>query len=155
MKSIMIPGLSHVRAFAALCLAAAGLCLALTVQAGPSKSTVPATGKAQAEAPVIEGLEIARANGSYLGLRVVNGSWLLSFYDQEKKPVAVDVAMATTRWLPVNRKGREFCALNPGAEKSCLYGNRPVKPPYGFQLSLTLLDAKGEVVESFSVKFQE
>ena len=38
------------------------------------------------------GITIPRANGTFLGLEVVNGNFKLSFYDKKKKPMAVDVS---------------------------------------------------------------
>ena len=41
---------------------------------------------------------IARPNGTFLGIRVVDNVWRLTFYDKKRKPMAPDVNRAALRW---------------------------------------------------------
>lgn len=121
----------------------------------PSAPAEKPAAKAEEKEPVIEGYEIARASGGYLGLEVVGGNFRLSFYDEKKKPVPPDVARATTRWNPPQKLGSAFGVLNPSADGKTLVGNKFVQPPLNFIVFLTLLNAKGEAVESHPVNLMK
>jgi hypothetical protein len=105
----------------------------------------------------IKGTEIKRANGTYLGLEVVGGHFVLSFYNAKKKPMAVDVTRANARW-PNKRSGTpsEYRTVLNGSGTT-LVGEGPVLPPLTFTVRLNLLQGEGDaskVVESFVVPFQ-
>ena len=107
--------------------------------------------------PVIPGQTVNRANGTFLGLQVINGNFVLSFYDKKKKPMAPDVTRATARWpnLRSATTGDNRAVLN--REGNALVGNKPVVPPLVFTLRLSLLQGDAEeakVVESFVVAFK-
>jgi hypothetical protein len=114
----------------------------------PAKPAQPAPKPAPDEEPAtIEGIEIARKNGGYLGVTVKGPRLVLKFYDSEKKPAPLDVARAAARWNPVNKTGDERSVLNPAGDGS-LVSTPVVKPPLVFKVYLTLLDADGKEVES-------
>lgn len=104
---------------------------------------------------VLPGVTIARPNGTFLSLEVVNAQFKLSFYDAKKKPAAIDVTRATARW-PNTRsaiKAWNRAVLNPSG--TSLIGSQPVLPPYVFNVYLTLLQGDGDnakVVESYTVQ---
>jgi hypothetical protein len=107
--------------------------------------------------PVILGQTIARANGTFLGLQVINGNFVLSFYDKKKKPMVPDVTRVAARWpnLRSATTGDNRAILNP--EGNVLVGNKPVIPPLNFNLHLTFLVGDGEdaqAVESIVVPFR-
>jgi hypothetical protein len=130
-------------------LAVCGLAISVAAaQPGPKGGGGKgAPGKAAAkeeEKPKIDGQEVARAGGGYLGVQIANGSFKINFYDADKKPVAPNVARALLRWDPKNKIGQERLVLNPGGPNS-LVGTKPVKPPYTFKLFIVLIkDAAGE-----------
>lgn len=135
-----------------------GLLASAMLGAAPAESykTAPKAGKkpgapAGEEMGIIEGYEIARPSGTYLGLQVVGGNFKLSFYNAKKKPVAADVARGTARWDPKQKIGKDFCVLNPSDDGMALVGNKFVRPPYNFIVFLTLLNAAGEAVENYPV----
>jgi hypothetical protein len=131
-----------------LMAASIGMIVPLAAQTPPKpKTTKPAPAPAKEEFK-IEGLEIARANGKFLGLTVEGTRLVVKFYDKEKKPAAVDVARAAARWNPVNKKGEERSILNPNDAKTALVSTPDVKPPLVFKVYLTLLDGQGNAVES-------
>lgn len=104
---------------------------------------------APAEEPaVIEGLEIARQGGGYLGITVDGVRLVMKFYDAEKKPAPVNVARASARWDPVNKTGEVRSVLNAGPDGQSLVSTPVLKPPFVFKVYLTLLDADGNAVES-------
>ena len=126
-----------------------------TKPADPKAPAKPVVKKTEPE-PVIPGQTIARANGTFLGLQVIDGNFVLSFYDKKKKPMAPDVTRATARWpnLRSATTGPNRAVLNPSG--TALVGNRPVVPPLAFVVYFTLLQGEGEdekVVETYSIQF--
>jgi hypothetical protein len=116
----------------------------------PAKPAVPPADEA-AETPKIEGVEIARKDGTFLGLTISGPRLVLAFFDAEKKAVPVNVARALARWNPVNKTGDERSVLNPDETGKTLVSLPNVRPPYAFRVTLVLLDEQGDPVESFIV----
>jgi hypothetical protein len=107
------------------------------------------------EEPKIPGTNIARANGTFLGLEVVGGNFKLSFYDKKKKPMAPDVTRVTARWPNTRGPGDNHTVLNPSG--NALVGSKPVLPPFTFNVYLTFLKGEGEnakAVENYVVPFR-
>ena len=107
------------------------------------------------EMGVITGTEIKRADGTFLGLEIVSGNWVLSFYDKKKKPAALDVTRATARWPNVRGPGDNRTVLNGSGTK--LVGSKTVLPPYTFNVYITLLKGEGEdaqAVETVVVQYR-
>lgn len=123
--------------------------------AATTKPAAPSTGSQKEEVPVIEGYEIARPSGGFLGLQVVGGNFQLSFYDAKKKAVPVEARRATARWNPPQKFGSAFAVLNPNGDGSALVGNKFVRPPLNFIVYLTLLNDKGEAIESYPVNLMK
>jgi hypothetical protein len=106
-------------------------------KSGAPKS--PAQPEAKDEAPAkIEGMEIARGGGRYLGLAIVDGKFRLAFYDAKKKPVAPDASRAVLRWDAKYKVGLERVVLTPG-DGNVLTSERFIRPPYNFKLTIVLL----------------
>lgn len=105
--------------------------------------------------PVIEGITIPRGSG-FLGIAIVGGTFRLSFYDAEKKPVPPDVARAALRWPVKYQPGDERAVLNPAPDGNSLTSTRVVRPPYQFKLFITLIpaDAAAGAGETFVVDFK-
>ncbi len=109
------------------------------------------------EEPKILGITLNRANGTFLGLEVVGGNFKLTFYDEKKKPMAIDVDRATARWPNTRDVGDYRSVLNP-VGTDALVGNRFVYPPYVFTVFLSLVKGDGDetkAVESFAVQMKE
>lgn len=127
---------------------------ALVAQPAPraksgSGKAAPAKGaKAEEPAPKIEGMEIPRPGGGFLGVQILNGAFKLNFYDAEKKPAPPDVARAVMRWDAKYKVGQERIVLNPG-ETNALSNPRTIRPPYIVKLFIVLLkDAAAESAEA-------
>jgi hypothetical protein len=104
--------------------------------------------------PKIPGVEIARPNGTFLGLEVVGGTFKLTFYDKKKKPMAIDVTRATARWQDPRAPRANHTVLNGSG--TALIGQNPVVPPFTFNVYLTLLQGEGDgakAVENYVVPF--
>jgi hypothetical protein len=124
----------------------------------PAKTPVKKVEKKKEVEPVIPGANLTRANGTFLGLEVIGGKFKLTFYDKKKKPMAVDVTRANARW-PNKRSataGDYRTVLNGSG--TALVGERPVQPPYVFNVYLTLLQGEGDdakAVENYVVPFHD
>jgi hypothetical protein len=160
------PGAGYVSVMKTLLafLAFLGLTLSMPAQTYPSGKAAPKAGakgskKDEKEEPKIEGIEIPRANKTYLGLQIVNGAFKMTFYDKDKKPVPPDVARAALRWDAKYKVGQERLILNPGGDPNSLINTKPVRPPYTFKLFITLLkdgtDGDNPVGESFVIDFHQ
>ena len=111
------------------------------------------------EAAKIEGVEVARAGGGFLGVAIVGGTFKITFYDAKKKPINADVARAALRWDPKYKVGVERVVLNRTEDGKALASPRNIRPPYLFKLFVTLLkSAEGEgedaVGETYVVDFR-
>ena len=100
--------------------------------------------KKEAPLPKIPGTVISRPNGTFLGLQLVSGNFVLSFYDKKHKPMAVDVTRATARW-PNNKTSlpKDYRTVLNGSG-TALVGSRPVLPPFNFSVSINLLKGEGD-----------
>ncbi len=131
---------------------------ATPAKAAPGKTAPAKTeAKKEEELPKIPGTEIARPNGTKLGLQVVDGKFKLTFYDKKHKPMAMDVTRASARW-PNTRSGTpsDYRTVLNGSG-TALVGARPVFPPYTFTVYLTLLQGEGDeakAVENYTVPFK-
>ena len=103
----------------------------------------------------IVGVEIARANGRFLGLSIKGGGFNLAFYDAKKKPVAIDVASGVARWQPQQKKGNELAPLSPSGYGKALASSKIVQPPHLFKVFVTLFNAAGDAVENYTVDFRD
>jgi hypothetical protein len=136
----------------------AGLALAATLpaQVKPGTKGKSAPKAEEEEMGKIEGMEIVRPNGHFLGLTLVEGKWTLTFYDKKKKPEPVDVTRALARWSLPMKSDQERTVLNPGSDPTKLVGIRFVRGPYAFKLFLTLVRGEGEnaeAVETYSLDY--
>jgi len=114
----------------------------------------PAPAPADPAEPTIPGVVIARPKGGFLGLQIVDGNFKLSFYDEKKKPIAVDVDRATARWSPKYKPTDEHKVLVKSDDGLALVSPN-IRPPYNFKLFLTLLSADDQIVESHTVDVRE
>lgn len=113
-----------------------------------------AAGTAQGdEEGKITGITLNRQSGQFLGLEIVGGNFKLSFYDEKKKPVPVDAAVArgSARWDNKQKLGTDFTVLNRSGDGLTLVGAKFVRPPYNFIVFLSLLNEAGDVIESYPV----
>lgn len=125
--------------------------------ARPAAKSAPvrATPKPKPEEPPakIEGTVIARAKG-FLGLRIVDNQFVLTFYDAKRKKTAPDVPRAALRWSVKYQPGPERTVLNPAGDGFSLSSQKTVRPPHAFKVFISLLPAtEGAEVESYAVDF--
>jgi hypothetical protein len=123
--------------------------------AAPAKpAETKAAAKTEDEMGVIEGIELARGNGTFFGFQVVSGNFKLTAYDKKKKPAKLDVARATARWNANQKTGQDFTVLNPAGDNA-LVGAKFVRPPYNFVVYLVILNEAGDVVENYQVNMRQ
>ena len=76
------------------------------------------------EQPKIEGMEVARSGGGFMGVAMVGLNFKISFYDDKKKPVQADVVRALMRWDPKTKSGGwEQAVLSPTSDGKALTGS--------------------------------
>jgi hypothetical protein len=128
-------------------------------KAAPDKT--PAGKKADAKKDnkpgKIDGIEIARATGGFLGLAVVDGNFRLKFYNAEKKPTHPDVSSVVLRW-PVNyQRTDERATLTATGEDNVFSSEKVVRPPFTFRLNMTLFKdgADEQTAENYVIEFHQ
>ena len=134
-----------------------GLLLVVISAASGWAAPAPAPAVPAAPLPKIEGVEVPRNGGGYLGVTIVDGTFRISFYDARKRPVPADVSRALLRWDPKYKQGQERVILNASADGRTLGSARAIRPPYLFRLFITLLkDAGGsdEAGEGYVIDFK-
>ena len=124
-----------------------GLMLALAVGLQAQSSDAEAL-----ESQVV-GVEMARGDGTFLGLAVEGSALALRFYDEDKQLVDPSVARATAWWNPRNKPGRERVVLNVSGD--ALRSPSKVRPPLVFFVMLTLLDDNQKSAGSFRFNLAE
>ena len=126
-------------------------------QADPKAPVAKKDDKKKKEEPMgtIAGKSLARPNGTWLGLEIKEGNFVLTFYNAKKKPMAVDVTRGTARWPNLKSiHGDNNTVLNVSG--TALVGAKPVLPPYTFIVRITLLQGDGDAakaVENYTVQF--
>lgn len=109
--------------------------------------------------PKIEGMEVSRGEKGYLGVKIVNSTFKVTFYDADKNPVPADVSAIALRWPVQYQPNPERDYLTPTADGMALTSSKVVRPPYHFRLFMTLLKgstpANETVVETFVIDFHQ
>lgn len=101
---------------------------------------------------VVDGVAISRPKGGFLGLRVVNNNFVLTFYDAKKKKVAPDVTRAALRWPVKYQPGDERAVLNSNG--TALTSSKVVKPPLTFKVFIGLYnEGSDQAVESYTIDY--
>lgn len=141
-------------AFAVLPLSAA---LLAQVPYAPSAPKPEAKGKpaaaapdapAKKEEPKIDGLVLKRANGGFIGVTLNGLSLRLKFHDDKKKPAAPGVVRALARWRHPKEPSKEQRAiLNPDGEGFSLVSLPQFRPPYVYEVRVTLILKDGAAEE--------
>ena len=117
-----------------------------------AKKTPTPTAKKEDPPAVVEGVAIVRPNGGFLGLRVVNNNFVLSFYDAKKKKIDPDVTRAAVRWPVKYQPGDEHAVLNLSGKT--LTSAKVVKPPLVFKVYLGLYnEGSDKAVESYTIDY--
>jgi hypothetical protein len=127
-------------------------------KAAPAKDPKKDAKKKEEEMGKTEGMEIARANGGFLGVRLVDGAWRVTFYNAKRKPVPPDVARMALRWDAKYKLGEERVVLNPGGDANSMTHPKIVRPPLTFKLFITLLasspDGTDAASENYNLDFR-
>jgi len=121
--------------------------------AAPAPKTPDA--KEEEEVFEVDGLEIARADGKYLGLLVKENHFVLGFYDKDKKPEAVDMDRALLRWPVRYQSNDERTMLRAGGDGNSMTSAYFVRPPHSFRVYIYLYGAgSDEPAENYIVEYR-
>lgn len=107
--------------------------------------------------PVIAGIAIPRKTGDgFLGIQIVNSNFKLTFYDKDKKPVRADFGRALLRWDVTYKNVQERLILATEGDGTYLASSRVIRPPYNFQLFITLIgEGKNQESETYVIRFRQ
>jgi hypothetical protein len=103
----------------------------------------------------IQGIPIKRAAGGWLGLELKDSNFILTFYNDKKKPVAADRPSAVLWWSVHYQPNAERTELTGGGSPSVLASSYYVKEPHTFKVHMTLLETGSSDVETYVVDFSE
>ena len=106
------------------------------------------------EVGTVAGTAIARDKGGWIGVEIKGSNFVLTFYNEKKKPTPADVSSAVLWWPVHYQPNAERVELVPGDDPAVFSSPRVIRPPYSFKLHITLLNgAKQDDVESYVVDF--
>ena len=120
-------------------------------QPTPSPKTAEGAVAAEEEIGKIEGIEVARPGGGFLGLLVEGVTVKITFYDDKKKPVVADAVRISARWH--DTKPRKAVLLPSTPETLVSPGVFPRRHTY--IVFFTLIGPDDQVIESFSKRLNE
>ena len=141
---------AFVFAIAAMLAVVAGVSAAVekTVAKSPAK-------KAAEPAAQIEGVVIARSSG-FLGLKISDNHFVLTFYDAAKKKTAPDVARAALRWPVKYQRFDERAVLEASGDGVSLSAQKFVRPPHNFTVFISLFaEGSDDAAENYTVGYQD
>jgi hypothetical protein len=87
----------------------------------------------------ISGTAIQRAHGGWLGIEIKDQNFVMTFYNDRKKPVAADVSAAVLWWPVQYQTNNERTELTGSGNPAVLTSPMVIRPPYTFKLHITLL----------------
>lgn len=115
----------------------------------------PARAAEEEKEPVIAGITIERkTTDGFLGIEITGNNFKLTFYDKDKKPVRADFDRALLRWDVIYKKAPERLILTAGGDGTYLTSPRAIRPPYNFQLFITLI-ADDRDSETYVIRFRQ
>jgi hypothetical protein len=133
-----------------------------TTSTTPGKAAPPPKNakkeKKDEKPPKIDGLEVSRGDRGFLGIKVEDNTWKISFYNKEKKPVAADVAAIALRWPVQYQPNPERALLSPAGDGKVMSSDKTVRPPFTFTLYVTLLkdpSSTDQPAETYVVSFHQ
>lgn len=140
-----------------LMAASIGMVVPMAAQTLPKPATPakPATVQTEEEIPTIEGLEVARKDGGFIGVTLDGVRMIVKFYDADKKPIEANVVRGAARWTQTGKTGEIRSVLNPEGDKMSLASTPVVKPPYVYNVYLTLVGLDGAADETFVVNLRD
>lgn len=90
----------------------------------------------------------------WMSLSLANGTFLLAFYNKEKKPIPLPFIRATARWNSPLRTSEQRLVMNASPDGFSLIGNKPVRPPYAFKVYLATIGEDDAVGASYVIDFK-
>lgn len=114
----------------------------------------PARAAVEAEEPTVTGIEVARGNGTFLGVALEGLSLVVRYYDEAKEQVQVEADRAAV-WWNAPRSGRQRTVMTRDGDGMALRSPGLVRPPHVYIVSLTLLREDGSTIEHHLVDLKD
>jgi hypothetical protein len=127
----------------------------LIAMAGMLLSCACVANAAEEKEGKIAGTPIKRADGGWLGLELKDSNFILTFYNEKKKPVAADRPSAVVWWSVHYQPNAERTELTPADNPAVLASSYVVKEPHVLKLHMTLLKTGTTEVETYVVDVNE
>lgn len=106
------------------------------------------------EMGTISGTPIQRGQGGWLGIEIKNNCFVLTFYNEKKKPTPADASSAVLRWPVHYQPNGERTELLPSGDPAVLTSAYAVRAPHTFVLHIVLLfAAKPDQSEAYVIDF--
>jgi len=124
----------------------------------PKAATKAVAPEKKKEEPMghVDGMELTRPGGGFLGLEIKNSNFVLSFYNAKRKKIAPDVTRATMRWPVKYQPTDERTVLNAGGDGTSLTSGKTVKPPHSFKVFMALfVEGNDTAVETYNLDYRE
>ena len=101
----------------------------------------------------LDGVVLPRASGGFLQIKMEGVHLFLRSYDEQKKPVAIDVDRATVRLQFASRSPEQY-VLVKSEDGLALTAGRPVRQPHVFRAYISLFKGESqEAVETFQAAY--
>ncbi|MDO8540178.1 MAG: hypothetical protein Q7S40_07005 [Opitutaceae bacterium] len=101
------------------------------------------------------GVNLARSTGGWLNVEVTgNHSFVVSFFDQEKKPIAADAVRGVVRFFYTARENKPPVPLHLSEDSKKLVSLAKVRPPHVFRVFLVLFGAGDlDIGETYNFRY--
>ena len=102
----------------------------------------------------IAGTPIPRGQGGWLGIELKDDVWVLTFYNEKKKPTPADVSSAIFWWPVHYQPNNERTQLVSQGDPAVFSSPYTVKAPHSFILHIVLLKAdQPDFTESYVINY--
>jgi hypothetical protein len=105
----------------------------------PTPTATPTPTPTKEKEGKIAGTAVPRGDGGFLGIELTDGNFVVTFYNQKKKPVPADVASVVMWWPVQYQTNNERVELTPSDNPAKMSSPKVIRPPYTMKLHLTLL----------------
>jgi len=117
-------------------------------------SPTPPQGKDDDKEGTVAGTPVQRSQGGWIGIELKGNNWVLTFYNEKKKPIPADVSSAVFWWPVHYQPNAERTELLPSDNAAVFSSPYSVRAPHTFILHVVLLkEEKTDYTESYVINY--